>query len=174
MMNFSLSRAFAVLAKEFIQMRRDRITFAMMLGIPVIQLLLFGYAINSDPKMLPTAVLAEDHSTLSRSLIAAMRNSQYFDITTVARSQAELDRLMGAGKIQFAVTIPGDFTRRVVRHDNAQILVEADASDPTATAGAAAALTQLPNLALSHDLTGALSGVRPSQAAVRGGGAPPL
>jgi ABC-2 type transport system permease protein len=158
---FSLSRTFAVLAKEFIQMRRDRLTFAMMLGLPVIQLLLFGYAINSDPKMLPTAVLAEDHGTLPRSMLAAMKATGYFDITTTATSQAELDRLIATGKVQFAITIPGDFTRRLVRRDHAQILVEADASDPSATAGAAAALTQLPNLALAHDLTGALAHAGP-------------
>ncbi len=155
---FSLERAFAVLAKEFTQMRRDRLTFAMMLVIPVVQLLLFGYAINSDPKHLPTAVLVQDHSTFARSVLAAMKTTGYFfDITAEAASPADLDRMMGRGDIQFAVTIPSDFTRRVVRHDDPQILVEADASDPVATGGAVAALASLPAAALAHDLTGALA-----------------
>ena len=133
--SFSLARVWAVLAKEFTQMRRDRITFAMMLGIPIMQLLLFGYAINSDPKHLPTAVLVQDRGVFSRSILSAMSHTGYFDINAEARSSAELDRMMAMGDAQFAVTIPPDFTRRVVRHDNPQILVEADASDPTAIGG---------------------------------------
>ncbi len=155
MKGLSWTRTAAVLAKEFTQMRRDRITFAMMLVFPIVQLLLFGYAINSDPKHLPTAVLVQDDSAFSRSVLEAMTNSRYFDITAEAHSPAELDRLMAIGKAQFTVTIPSDFTRRVLRHDDAQVLVEADASDPSATSGAAAALTQLPSFALSHDLVGA-------------------
>lgn len=157
MSGFSFERAWAVLAKEFTQMRRDRITFAMMLGFPVIQLLLFGYAINSDPKHLPTAVLVQDDGAFSRSILEALRTTGYFDITGVARTSAELDRMMATGKAQFTVTIPADFTRRVIRRDNPQILVEADAADPTATGGAVTALSQLPSLALAHDLKGALA-----------------
>ncbi len=138
MKGLSWTRTAAVLAKEFTQMRRDRITFAMMLVFPIVQLLLFGYAINSDPKHLPTAVLVQDDSAFSRSVLEAMTNSRYFDITAEAHSPAELDRLMAIGKAQFTVTIPSDFTRRVLRHDDAQVLVEADASDPSATSGAAA------------------------------------
>ena len=156
MMSFSLARTWAVLAKEFTQMRRDRLTFGMMLGIPVVQLLLFGYAINSDPKHLPTAVLVQDRGSFSRSVLQAMTHSGYFDINAVARSPAELDHMMAMGDAQFAVTIPPDFTRRVIRRDDPQILVEADAADPTATGGAVAALAQLPSLALAHDLKGAI------------------
>ena len=155
--SFSLARVWAVLAKEFTQMRRDRITFAMMLGIPIMQLLLFGYAINSDPKHLPTAVLVQDRGVFSRSILSAMSHTGYFDINAEARSSAELDRMMAMGDAQFAVTIPPDFTRRVVRHDNPQILVEADASDPTAIGGGLSALSQLPTSALAHDLTGPLA-----------------
>ena len=165
MSGFSPARAWAVLAKEFTQMRRDRITFAMMLGLPVIQLLLFGYAINTDPKHLPTAVLVQDDGAFSRSVLAAMRTTGYFDIDAVARSPEELDRMMAMGKAQFAVTIPSDFTRRVVRRQGAQILVEADASDPTASAGGLGALAQLPAMALAPELTGA---------AATPGGAPPF
>ncbi len=153
----SVPRVFAVLAKEFTQMRRDPLTLARMLVMPVVQLFLFGYAINADPKHLPTGVLVEDRGTLARSTLSALNATGYFDIKNVTRSPAELDRLMAMGRIQFAVTIPADFTRRVVRHDNGQILVEADASDPAATGGAIAALANLPAEALSHDLKGPLA-----------------
>ena len=157
MMGLSLSRIAAVVAKEFIQLVRDRLTYAMIIGVPIGQLLLFGYAINSDPKHLPTAVLVQDQGEFSRSVIGALQRSQYFDVVSAARSQAEMDRLMRRGDIQFAITIPGDFTRRVVRHDDPQLLVEADASDPTATGAAVAALSQLPQYALMHDLKGPLA-----------------
>ncbi|HEY9552560.1 ABC transporter permease [Allosphingosinicella sp.] len=157
MNGFSLDRVIAVLVKEFIQLTRDRITYAMLLGIPVIQLLLFGYAINTDPRQLPTAVLVQENSTFARSTLAAIENSGYFEIVAQARTPAELDDLVRKGEVQFAVTIPGDFTRRVVRGDEAQILVEADATDPAATGGAVAALAALPLEALRHDLEGAVA-----------------
>jgi ABC-2 type transport system permease protein len=153
----SMSRILAVLAKEFTQLMRDRLTYGMIVGIPVIQLLLFGYAINSDPKHLPTAVLVQDQGQFARSVLGAMKNSEYFDLRYTARSPAEMHRLIERGDVQFAVTIPGDFTRRVIRRDNPQILVEADASDPSATGPAAAALALLPQYALMHDLKGALA-----------------
>jgi ABC-2 type transport system permease protein len=157
MMGLSLSRIAAVIAKEFTQLVRDRLTYGMIIGIPIMQLLLFGYAINSDPKHLPTAVLVQDQGEFSRSVVGALQRSAYFDIVTNARSQTEMDQLIERGDIQFAVTIPGDFTRRLVRHDNPQILVEADASDPTATGAAVAALSQLPQYALAHDLKGPIA-----------------
>src|SRR4029450_3111589 len=106
MMGISLSRILAVLQKEFTQLLRDRLTYAMMLGIPIIQLLLFGYAINGDPKRLPTAVLVQDRGKLSRSVLGSMERSEYFSIEHVARSPAEMDELIERGAIQFAVTIP--------------------------------------------------------------------
>ncbi|HEX6603311.1 MAG TPA: ABC transporter permease, partial [Sphingomicrobium sp.] len=164
MMGLSLSRIAAVLAKEFTQLVRDRLTYAMIIGVPVIQLLLFGYAINSDPRHLPTAVLVQDHGQFARSVLGALDRSDYFDIRHVARSPAEMDDLIERGDVQFAVTIPGDFSRRVVRRDNPQILVEADASDPAATGGAVAALAALPQYALMHDLKGPLAGAAPKPA----------
>lgn len=153
----SMSRILAVLAKEFTQLMRDRLTYAMIVGIPVVQLLLFGYAINSDPKHLPTAVLVQDKGAFPRSVLGAIKNSDYFDLRYTARSPDEMRRLIEQGEVQFAVTIPGDFTRRVVRRDHPQILVEADASDPSATGPAAAALASLPQFALMHDLKGPLA-----------------
>ena len=153
----SLSRTWAVMAKEFIQLTRDRLTYAMILMLPIVQLLLFGYAINDDPRNLPTAVLVQDNGGFSRSILTAMQNSGYFDVTLQARSQAELDRALARGEVQFAVVIPADFTRRVVRGDRAQILVEADATDPSATSGAVAAIASLPTQALARELTGPLA-----------------
>ncbi|WP_294120083.1 ABC transporter permease [Sphingomonas sp.] len=162
MMGISLSRILAVLQKEFTQLLRDRLTYAMMLGIPVIQLLLFGYAINSDPKQLPTAVLVQDQGQFSRSVLGALKRSDYFSIDYVARSPAEMDALIERGRVQFAITIPGDFTRRVVRHEKAQILVEADASDPAATGPAVGALASIPAEALKHDLKGVIAPAKPA------------
>jgi len=154
---FSATRVLAVLIKEFKQLTRDRLTYAMILALPVVQLLLFGYAINSDPRRLPTVVLVQEDSVLARSTLAALRNSDYFDLVAQARTPAELDAMIRRGQAQFAVTIPGDFTRRLARGDKAQILVEADATDPAATGGALAALAALPQQALAHDLKGALA-----------------
>ncbi|KRA61807.1 mannose-1-phosphate guanyltransferase [Caulobacter sp. Root655] len=146
------NRILAVLTKEFIQLTRDRLTYAMILVMPIVQLMLFGYAINNDPRDLPTAVLVRDHGPMARSTLSALVNSGYFKIVQEAGSPADLDRAIARGEVQFALTIPADFTRRVVRGDQAQILVEADASDPAATGGAIAALASLPRTALTRDL----------------------
>jgi len=151
------ARILAVLIKEFIQLTRDRLTYAMILVMPIVQLLLFGYAINNDPRDLPTAVLVQDQGPMARSALSALVNSGYFQIVRVATSPRELDEAVARGEVQFALTIPADFTRRVVRGDEAQILVEADASDPAATGGAIAALASLPRTALERDLVGAVA-----------------
>ncbi|HVE54590.1 MAG TPA: ABC transporter permease [Ramlibacter sp.] len=153
----SLTRTWAVMAKEFVQLTRERLTYAMILAMPIVQLLLFGYAINDDPRRLPTAVLAQDNSAFVRSVLSALQTSSYFDIVFQARTQDELDRAFARGEVQFAVVIPADFTRRVVRGDGAQLLVEADAADPSATANGLAALANLPQQALARDLTGPLA-----------------
>ncbi|WP_309088960.1 ABC transporter permease [Phenylobacterium sp.] len=156
MSGLSWDRVAAVMIKEFKQLTRDRVTYAMMLLLPVVQLTLFGYAINAEPRHLPTAVLAQEDSRYARAMVAALENSAYFDLVAQARSPGELDAMIRRGDVQFAVTIPGDFSRRVARGDEAQILVEADATDPSATGGAVAALSALPRHALAHDLKGAL------------------
>jgi len=152
---FSLDRMLAVLIKEFIQLTRDRVTYALILGVPIMQMLLFGYAINTDPRHLPAAVLVQENSVFARSVTSAIVNSSYFDVDHQVRTPAELDALVRTGQVQFAITIPGDFSRRVIRGDRAQILVEADATDPVATGSALSALAQLPSEALRHDLVGA-------------------
>jgi len=157
MNGFSATRVFAVLVKEFKQVTRDRLTWAMMLAIPVLQLVLFGYAINTEPRHLPTAVLMQEDSRYARSVTAALKNSRYFDFVAQARSPAELDAMIRRGDAQFAITLPGDFSRRVARADRPQVLVEVDATDPAATGGAVAALSALPAQALAHDLKGAVA-----------------
>ena len=153
---FSWARIGAMLAKEFIQLRRDRLTFAMMVGIPLIQLVLFGYAINTDPKHLPTAVLSADQSPFSRSFVRALENSGYFRIVEGIDSEAEANRLLAMGDVQFVVTIPENFSRKLQRGERPPILVEADATDPAATSNAIAALINLNQTALTRDLNGSL------------------
>jgi ABC-2 type transport system permease protein len=154
---FSWSRIGAMLAKEFIQLRRDRLTFAMMVSIPLIQLVLFGYAINTDPKHLPTAVLSADQSQFSRSFVRALENSGYFRIVESIDTEAEANRLLAMGEAQFVVTIPENFARKLQRGERPVLLVEADATDPAATSNALAALLNLNHTALERDLEGSLT-----------------
>jgi ABC-2 type transport system permease protein len=148
---FSLSRIAAILTKEAIQMRRDRITFAMMLGVPLIQLLLFGYAINNDPKALPAALVASDLGRYSRAVISALENTGYYRFDYVVGSNAEAEHLIASGDAAFVVTIPGDFEARAGRGDNPMILVEADATDPAAASNAVAALDEVARTALNRE-----------------------
>ena len=150
----SLLRLGAMLLKEFNHMRRDRTTLGMMVGIPLIQLILFGYAINTDPKALPTVINSADSSAYTRSFTAAMVNSGYFDIVAEARDEAEIDRMLTRGQVQFVVTIPPNFSRDLVRGERPQILVEADATDPVATGSAISALEHVKLSALTRDLKG--------------------
>jgi ABC-2 type transport system permease protein len=153
----SWDRFVAVMVKEFVQMRRDRLTFAMMVGIPILQLILFGFAINSDPKGLPTAVLAADNSVFARSFVRAMENSGYFKVVRHAASEAEATRALAVGEVQFALTIPENFGRKLVRGERPVLLLEADATDPAATSNALAALITLNQNALARDLAGSLA-----------------
>ncbi len=146
--------------KEFVQMRRDRLTFAMMIGVPVMQLVLFGYAINMDPKALPAAVVTADPSVFSRSLTRALENTGYFQVIATPQTVDEADRLLALGKVQFVLQVPEDFSRRLQRGDHAVVLVEADATDPAATSNALAALQQVSLTGLDHDLTGVLGALK--------------
>ncbi|MCG8434225.1 MAG: ABC transporter permease [Gammaproteobacteria bacterium] len=162
---FSLTRFMAVLVKEFHQMRRDRTTLGMMIGVPLIQLTLFGFAINTDPKSLPTAVYSVDNSAFTRSITAAMVNTEYFDIVAEPRGTAEIDQMLRRGEVQFAVTFPVDFSRRLLRGERPQLLVEADATDPVATGSAISALSELASRALREDLKGITAGLAASSPA---------
>jgi ABC-2 type transport system permease protein len=160
MSRFSIPRFWAVVLKEFIQMKRDRMTFAMMVGIPLLQLLLFGFAINSDPKRLPSAVLNADRGPFARTLVAALQHSDYFAFTREARTEAEAAELLQLGLVQFVVNIPEDFTRRLWRGEKPTLLVEADATDPAATGPALSAVRTLLDDALERDLTGPVASLR--------------
>ena len=157
MNGFSLARFNAVARKEFVQMRRDRLTFAMIVGIPILQLVLFGYAINTDPKALPTAIVDHDRSEFSRSLGTAIGNTGYFAVVASPASDEAADGLLARGEIQFAVIIPPDFSRRLLRGEQPQLSVAADATDPAATGNALNALNELASSALRHDLKGPLA-----------------
>jgi ABC-2 type transport system permease protein len=156
-MKESLGRLMAVMVKEFTQMRRDRLTFAMIVGVPILQLVLFGYAINADPKRLPTATLVRDHGPFARSFVAAMQNSGYFRIVRAVETEAEAEALLADGSVQFVVDIGADFSRRLMRGERPAILVAADATDPSATGNAVAALATLAQSALNRDLIGPLA-----------------
>lgn len=154
---FSLRRFGAVLYKEFIQMRRDRITFAMMIALPIVQLMLFGFAINSDPRHLPTLVEMADNGPLSRAVIAGMQNSTYFDFRGSISGSAEGEEALRRGDANFVVVIPQNFERDVVRGLSPELLVAADASDPSATGGAVSALSGIVEVAIRETLTGPLA-----------------
>jgi len=161
MKGLSFARLLAIFVKEFQQMLRDRLTFAMAVGVPVLQLVLFGYAINTDPKGLPTAVVAQDSGPFTRSLLAALQNTGYFRVTHPAVSEAQADELLAEGAVQFIVSIPPDFSRRLVRGERPALLLAVDATDPQASGNAIAALTQAAGPALAHDLQGPLAHLQP-------------
>jgi ABC-2 type transport system permease protein len=154
-LHFSFPRLMGIIAKEFTQMRRDRLTFGMMLGIPMIQLLLFGFAINSDPRHLPAAVLLADRGPQGRTMLQAMKNSTYFDFTREVSSEREGRDLLARGDVQFVINIPVNFSRDLLRGDRPILLVEADATDPAATGLAIGSLGPLTS-ALRADFKGPL------------------
>lgn len=138
-------------------MRRDRLTFGMMVGIPLLQLILFGFAINSDPKHLPAALLLADNGPQGRSLLYAVRNSSYFDFVREIKTEREGRDALSRGEVQFVINIPENFSRDLVRGDRPSILVEADATDPGTTGNALGSLNILLNTALQNDLKGPLT-----------------
>ena len=154
---FSPARCWAMVVKEFIQMRRDRVTFGMMIGIPMIQLVLFGFAINSDPKHLPTAVLLADQGPQGRTLLHGIHNSGYFELIRQVATESEGQNVLARGEVQFVINIPENFSRDLLRGRKPSILVEADASDPAATSNAIGSLRNVITTSLQHDLKGPLA-----------------
>ena len=144
-------RVAAMVLKEFLQLRRDRVTLATMVTVPLMQLLLFGYAINTTPRDLPTAVLLQEHSDVGRSILAALENTRYFKVTQLPRDENELDHLLASGKVLFAIEIPAGFERAVRRGDKPALLVAADATDPVAAGTALGSLATMLTTALQHD-----------------------
>ncbi|HEY0303051.1 MAG TPA: ABC transporter permease [Rhizomicrobium sp.] len=154
---FSLRRVFAVLVKEFIQMRRDRLTAGLILGVPLMQLILFGFAINNDPKHLPAAVAIADPGTFANSIVAALNNSGYFDVVAATNSPDAARRLLAEGKVSFVIEIPANFSRDLVRGTRPELLIQADATDPASSSNAVGALGEIASEALRDDLTGPLA-----------------
>ncbi len=154
---FSFARWWSIVLKEFLQLRRDRITFAMIVGVPIIQLTLFGYAINTDPKQMPTALLSTDASEFTRSMVAAMQASQYFRIVDDYPDEESARHALAQGRVQFVLTIPAGFSRQLARGERPSMLLEADATDPMATAMALAAATGIVQSVSTKDLRGPLA-----------------
>ncbi|MGB6968415.1 MAG: ABC transporter permease [Methyloceanibacter sp.] len=149
-----LRRMWAMIVKEFVQMRRDRMTFATMLIVPIMQLVLFGYAINTDPKQLPTVVLTRDSGPLTRAVLTSLKHTDYFEFKQEVHDPEEMDKMIRSGAVQFAIEIPASFERDVRRGDHPSILVIADATDPVATGSAISALEGIVNSALKRELRG--------------------
>jgi ABC-2 type transport system permease protein len=144
-------RTGAMLLKEFLQLRRDRVTLATMITIPLMQLLLFGYAINTMPRDLPTAVLLQENSDVGRVILKALENSRFFKVTRQVRDEAEFDQVLQSGAVLFGVEIPAEFERALRRGDRPALLVAADATDPVASGTALGALSQLVQTALAYE-----------------------
>lgn len=159
---FSFSRLLGIIVKEFTQMRRDRLTFAMMLGIPLIQLTLFGFAINADPRHLPAAVIIADHGPFGRTILNSLKNSTYFDLVQEVRTEREANDLLARGQVQFVVNIPQNFTRDLLKGTRPVLLVEADATDPAATGVALGSLSAVLNNALRNDFKGSIDFLNPA------------
>ncbi|MDF1684701.1 MAG: ABC transporter permease [Legionellaceae bacterium] len=151
----------AVMAKEFIQMRRDKATFGMIVGIPLIQLILFGFAINMNPRHLPTAIVGSDNSTYTRKILSAMEHSSYFRFVAPAVTEQEAEHLLKTAQVQFIVNIPPTFSRDLVRGLHPSLLLQADASDPSATSGAVNVFKELANRVLNPDFEGVLAKLKP-------------
>jgi ABC-2 type transport system permease protein len=166
---FAWHRFLAVVRKEFIQMRRDRLTFGMMVGVPLLQLILFGFAINTDPKRLPIALLAAENSEFVRTFLQALENTEYFEIVGQVETEAEAHALLERGEVQFILNFPPDFTRALVRGERPPLLLEADATDPAASSNAVAAITTLIDQVWDRDLEGTLADrrARPGPAELR-------
>ncbi len=164
MSRFSFARTAAVFIKEFQQMMRDRLTFAMAVGVPIMQLILFGYAINTDPKGLPTALVNLDNGPMARSFVAALQNTAYFRIDYTVQSEREADALVENGKVQFMVVVPPHFSQNIIRGEKPSVLVSADATDPSASGNAIAALNGMATQALRNDLIGPLRSLQNSAA----------
>jgi ABC-2 type transport system permease protein len=161
MNRFSFARLLAVLRKEWVQMRRDRATVGLTVMLPLIQLFLFGYAINANPRHLPTGLISAEHSTYERTLVAALQNTGYFDVRSFA-TEAAAEEALRRGDVMFVLNIPPDFSRRIDRGEQPQVLMDADATDPTAIANATAAVVALNATVLNRDLPVAMR-VQPAQ-----------
>ncbi len=162
--DLSWSRVFAVFLKELVQMRRDRPTFAIMIMMPIMQLVLFGYAINTDPRHLPAVIEMREDGPMTRAFLASLRASTYVDIVAVAHTSEEGDMMLRSGRASYLISIPEGFERRLVRGERPQILIAADASDPVAASGAIGGIEAIAQSAFAPEFVGPLAYLAPSQA----------
>lgn len=153
-MRFSWQRLIAIMKKEFIQLKRDRGTLGMIVMLPIMQLLLFGYAINTDPKNLPTAIISEDNTFLTRSIVSGLQNSEYFKITHLVSSDEQGNKLLRRGQVLFVVSIPDNFTQNVIHGEKPEILLQTDATDPTAVSGAVSSLNGIIDKVIQENMKG--------------------
>jgi len=154
---FSIIRWWSIVLKEFTQLRRDHLTFGMIVGIPILQMALFGYAINTNPRHLDTAIISADDSIFTRSFLAALQNSSYFKIVGRLPNEAAGREALARGKLLFVIDIPAGFTRQLLRRERPSILIEADATDPTATSNALAAINGIVQSVVQREMTGPLT-----------------
>ena len=156
-MSFNIARWWAIVLKEFLQLKRDKVTFAMMIILPIIQLALFGFAINTDPKHLPTAIIAYDKSEFTRTLISSMQTSEYFAINTKYTTPSEAQIALKKGEVLFILTIPADFSKKLLRGEKPSLLFEADATDPVTVSTALSSIEAITSQVAKKDLIGPLS-----------------
>ncbi|XZG70363.1 ABC transporter permease [Chitinibacteraceae bacterium HSL-7] len=152
MKRWSWLRWWGIVCKEFLQLRRDRVTFGMIIGVPIMQMLLFGFAINTDPRHLPLATLPHESTAITRSVIAALEHSRYFDYRGELPGEAAADAALQRGDVMFVLSFPPGFTRDVLRGDQPQALIEADATDPVASAAPLAAIPEIINRVVARDV----------------------
>ncbi|HEX8713583.1 MAG TPA: ABC transporter permease [Terracidiphilus sp.] len=157
---FSIVRWWSIVLKEFTQLRRDRLTFAMIVGIPIVQMAIFGYGINTNPKHLDTAIISSDSSDITRSFIEALQDSSYFRIVGTLPNEAAGREALARGQVLFVLNIPPGFTRQLLRGEHPALLIEADATDPTATAYALAAVNGIVQSVIQKEITGPLAVLR--------------
>lgn len=159
----SLTRIFAMVQKEFVQMRRDKVTIGMIVGIPLIQLIMFGFAINLNPKNLPTAIVGDANNLFAKKVLVAMQNSTYFKFVEPVSSEERANSLLKTGKVQFVINFPVNFSKNLVRGESPVVLLQADATDPAATGRAVAVFENLAKTVFRDDLVGPISYLKPSK-----------
>lgn len=162
---FSFFRVWGLMIKEFLQFKRDHTTFAMVIGIPIVQLTLFGLAINTNPKHLPAALINADDGPFSRTLIHELQNTQYFDFNHQPKTEAEANRLIATHQVLFTLTIPSDFSRQLVRGEYPSALLEIDGTDPVSVSAAMSAANGLMPTVFQYDLLGPLAYLQPKSTA---------
>lgn len=159
----SLSRIWAMVQKEFVQMRRDKVTVGMIVGIPLIQLIMFGFAINLNPINLPTAIVGDVNNLFAQKILVAMQNSTYFKFIEPISTEEQAKKYLKTGKVQFVINVPENFSKDIIRGKSPNVLLEADATDPAATGRAVSVFENLAKSVFKDDLVGPLDYLKPGK-----------